>query len=224
MVVVINGKLPSSLTSDSVIEKARQQLRSAEVPDNVPIIVVDAQQALEGYNALAKGLESSSTRAIEAFQHALIHSNLGFLQKSLSQVALTISSEVTATRLLARAKRHASTVISMDEIVVRQAKSAVSALRRRVQSYTSQAIHLSAVSRSLEGGLLEGGVKSETQLLKRRLEDLFKGRLSWLSLIGRLRIDEVANEVGRKTNNFGADLEKQVSTKTTALGLPPDHI
>ncbi|WVQ83505.1 hypothetical protein IAT38_005646 [Cryptococcus sp. DSM 104549] len=237
---VINGPLPPNSSEASVRSTLLEQLRrvklsSEEISPNIDasslnVTFVQASKALSALDALAAGLENqdvlspSKTKAFDTFQHDFLQSHIGPLQASLL-AALTSSPHLgpvpqlaTAREVAELALRHIGDVITRDRDTAREASYTVSELRRKAEKSAIKAKHLSVASRGIDGGLVEGGVQYEMDRIKGEIERSFDGRLSWLGLVGRLRVDDVALELGGYVGErFGVELERQLVFETGQL-------
>ncbi|WWC98869.1 hypothetical protein V866_005763 [Kwoniella sp. B9012] len=226
---VVNGYLPPNTSQTAIETKLREQLSKIKVdplegltfdPASIPVSFVKAEKALNALDALAAGLQdhgpstsTSKTRAFEVFQKQFLESHIGPLQSSLLQSIKSISQPQLSTsrQVAGLALSHVENTISTDRDIVKDALHTVSELRRGAQQGASKAKHLSVASRGIEGGLVEGSVEYDMNKVKSQLEERFNGRLSWLGLIGRTRVDDVQFELTNHLNNhFATDLEKQV--------------
>ncbi|WVR04094.1 hypothetical protein IAU60_001093 [Kwoniella sp. DSM 27419] len=234
--IVINGELPPNNSEISLITRLRDQLRKVEVepvdgrpfdPASVNVSFVRAEAALLALDALAMGLNShgpsnsaAKTRAFDVFQKEFLASHMGPLQASLVRAlkANTHPQLTTARQTAALALAHVEEIITADRDIVRTASHTVTELRRTALQGASKAKHLSVASRGIEGGLVEGGVQHEMEKVRIGLEQRLEGRLNWLGLVGRARVDDVAAELGTfLTSRFGVDLERQVIFETGEL-------
>ncbi|KAK8861291.1 hypothetical protein IAR55_002110 [Kwoniella newhampshirensis] len=247
--LVINGHLPPNVTQAELETNLRDQLSriKIETEDGTTfdqatstISFTQANQALSALDALAIGLgdhsaSSSSSRAeaFEVFQRRFLESHIGPLQTTLYQSLAPLSQPQlhTAKQTATLAIAHISNIISADRDSTRAASRTVSELRRSAMQAASKAKHTSVVSRGIEGAVVEGGVKYEMDKIKAEIERSFDGRLSWLGLVGRLRVDDVALELGGYVGNrFGVELERQIIFETgelsqlqTSLDHDADH-
>ncbi|WVW79700.1 hypothetical protein I302_101670 [Kwoniella bestiolae CBS 10118] len=227
--LVINGHLPPNTSQTTIEAKLRDQLSKLKVnpleetsfnPASVPISFVKAEKALDALDALAAGLQehgpstsTSKTRAFEVFQNQFLESHIGPLQSSLLQSLTSISEPQLSTsrQVAGLALSHIENIIASDRDIVKDALHTVSELRRGAQQGASKAKHLSVASRGIEGGLVEGSVEYDMNKVQSQLEEKFNGRLSWLGLIGRTRVDDVQFELtNHLNNNFATDLERQI--------------
>ncbi|WVF66729.1 hypothetical protein IAT40_001471 [Kwoniella sp. CBS 6097] len=237
---VINGYLPPNTSQASIEATLKEQLAklipnansqeataTATATANFSVSFVNAQSALQALEALATGLQdhgptssSAKTRAFEVFQNQFLASQIGPLQSSLINSLKTESHPqlTTARTVSTLAVAHVEDIIASDRDVVKEASHTVSELRRSAQHGATKAKHLSVASRGIEGGLVEGGVDHEMAKVKSGLEERFAGRLTWLSLVGRARVDDVASELGTYLGTrFGVDLERQIIFETGQL-------
>ncbi|WWC59932.1 uncharacterized protein I303_102495 [Kwoniella dejecticola CBS 10117] len=240
---VINGHLPPHTSQSAIESKLRDQLSRIKVdpiddvtfnPANIPISFVKAEKALDALDALAAGLgdngpstSTSKTKAFEIFQRQFLESHIGPLQSSLlsSLQSFPEPQLSTARQNAALALSHIEKVISHDRDIVKDAQHTVSELRRGASQGASKAKHLSVASRGIEGGLVEGSVEYDMDRVKSGLEEKFLGRLSWLGLIGRTRVDDIQFELSSYlSNQFGKDLERQIIFETGQLSNLQLHL
>ncbi|ODN97240.1 hypothetical protein L198_03803 [Cryptococcus wingfieldii CBS 7118] len=211
---VVNGPLPSSVTQASVVTQLTKQLGDV------------ADKALNALEFLAKGLELTSatpamkTTAFESFQKDYLQSHIGPLQHALHQTLRAIPKPqlCTAQRLAKFALSHIEDAILQERDVVRQAVLTVSELRRTAENYAIRARHLSVTTKGVDGAVVEGEVKYEMERIKSRIESSFQDDLSWLGLLGRLKVDDVALELGGFVGSrLALDLERQIVFETGQL-------
>jgi hypothetical protein len=220
---VLNGPLPSQTTEAELRNKIHEQVaqirRDSNLSDQneVEVSFVNAQHALHALDALAAGLEhtsSNQTRAFDTFQTEFLSSQIGPLQFTLLNHTATnpLPQLVTAQSIANLALSYISETIDVDRESTKQAVSTVSDLRHQAGRAAQRARHLSVVNRGIESGVVEGGVEQEMEETRRELDNGFKGRWSWLNLVGKLRVDDVGGEVAVYfERTFGRDLERQVS-------------
>ncbi|ODN76969.1 hypothetical protein L202_05532 [Cryptococcus amylolentus CBS 6039] len=229
---VVNGPLPSSVTQASVVTQLTEQLREvggtqATRDRTTPSVsFVQADKALNALEFLAKGLELTSatpamkTTAFESFQKDYLQSHIGPLQQTLYQTLRAIPKPqlCTAQRLAKFALSHIEDAILQERDVVRQAALTVTELRRTADSYAIRARHLSVTTKGIDGAVVEGEVKYEMERIKSQIESSFQDNLSWLGLLGRLKVDDVALELGGFVGSrFALDLERQIVFETGQL-------
>ncbi|TYJ59017.1 hypothetical protein B9479_000005 [Cryptococcus floricola] len=229
---VVNGPLPSSVTQASVVTQLTEQLRDvggtrATRDRTTPSVsFVRADKALNALEFLAKGLELTSatpamkTTAFESFQKDYLQSHIGPLQQTLHQTLRAIPKPqlCTAQRLAKFALSHIEGAILQERDVVRQAVLTVSELRRTAENYAIRARHLSVTTKGIDGAVVEGEVKYEMERIKSQIESSFQDNLSWLGLLGRLKVDDVALELGGFVGSrFALDLERQIVFETGQL-------
>jgi hypothetical protein len=219
--VVVNGQLPPRTTETDLTAMIQKQLADiqpkTDTPPTSPLIhFVQAEKALHALDALAAGLEhtaSSQSRAFDTFQNEFLSSQVGKLQSQLlSHTSANPQPQLNTSRNTLRlALEYVSDTITSDHQATRHATHTVSELRHQAAQASRKARHLSVVNRGIESGIVEGGVDQEMEETKRDLDAGFRGRWSWLSLVGKLRVDDVGGEVGGYIErSFGRDLEKQV--------------
>lgn len=224
----MNGHLPSGFSKSSVEQTLREQLKQVTIeplddvhydPSILKVSFVQAEKALTALKALSSGLSKAASpgtkaEAFEVFQREFIQSHVGLLQSILHQTLSNNASPQlsTARQVAALALMYISNVILSDRDVARAATHTVSTLRRTAQEGATKAKHMSVATRGVDGALIEGEVKYEMEKIKSQIESSFQGRLSWLGLLGRLRVDDVALELGGFVGSrFAVDLERQVS-------------
>ncbi|KIR58036.1 hypothetical protein I314_06001 [Cryptococcus bacillisporus CA1873] len=224
---VVNGHLPSGFSKSSVEQTLREQLKQVTIeplddvhydPSILKVSFVQAEKALTALEALSSGLSKAASpgtkaEAFEVFQREFIQSHVGLLQSILHQTLSNNASPQlsTARQVTALALMYISNVILSDRDVARAATHTVSTLRRTAQEGATKAKHMSVATRGVDGALVEGEVKYEMEKIKSQIESSFQGRLSWLGLLGRLRVDDVALELGGFVGSrFAVDLERQV--------------
>ena len=228
LVVVVNGRLPDNVKTTSVEASIQESLKALGIdPASVIIHLVDASLASRALDALSEGLQrvdatpSTRSRAFETFQHAYLQSNIGALQKSLSVLVPDNYQSRTAlsTAHLATAAALATTVSDLQAL--QSARDAVQTLREMSTHAISHVGNTSVINRGIDGGLIEGGVDDEIARARQELDQLFRDRFSWTSLIARLRLDEVGGELASYiTQRFGKRLERQVCAVLVFLTSP----
>lgn len=225
---VVNGHLPSGFSKSSVEQTLREQLKQVTIeplddvhydPSILKVSFIQAEKALTALEALSSGLSKAASpgtkaEAFEVFQREFIQSHVGLLQSNLHQTLSNNASPQlsTAKQVAALALMYISNVILSDRDVARAATHTASTLCRTAQEGATKAKHMSVATRGVDGALVEGEVKYEMEKIKSQIESSFQGRLSWLGLLGRLRVDDVALELGGFVGSrFAVDLERQVS-------------
>lgn len=233
----MNGHLPSGVSQSSIEHTLHEQLKQVTIeplddvhydPAALKVSFVQAEKALTALEALSSGLTkaaSSATKAeaFEVFQREFIQSHVGPLQSTLHQTLSNSGSPQlsTAKQVATLALTHISNVILSDRDVARSATHTVSKLRRAAHEGAAKAKHMSVATRGVNGALVEGEVRYEMEKIKSQIESSFQRRLSWLGLLGRLRVDDVALELGGFVGSrFAVDLERQVSRIVTHLLTP----
>ncbi|OXC65339.1 hypothetical protein AYX13_05582 [Cryptococcus neoformans] len=224
---VVNGHLPSGVSQSSIEHTLHEQLKQVTIeplddvhydPAALKVSFVQAEKALMALEALSSGLTkaaSSATKAeaFEVFQREFIQSHVGPLQSTLHQTLSNSGSPQlsTAKQVATLALTHISNVILSDRDVARSATHTVSKLRRAAHEGAAKAKHMSVATRGVNGALVEGEVRYEMEKIKSQIESSFQRRLSWLGLLGRLRVDDVALELGGFVGSrFAVDLERQM--------------
>lgn len=184
------------------------------------ISFVRAEKALRALDALAVGLEAdgvisrSRTEAFDTFQRQFQRSHVGPLQASLISAARSIATPQLSTAISTAdlALAYIASTISADRTATRTAARTVTDLRHAAEQGGVKARHASIVNRGIAGGTVDGDVQYEMNQARRDLEDGFRRRWAWVSLIGRLRVDDVGSEVSAYLHRqLGRNLERQVS-------------
>lgn len=214
--IIVNGPLPPHATEEDLRAEIDKQITAVSVPGghkSYDVSFVRAEQALHALDALASALSSEGEgkgHAFDEFQRDFLASNIGPVQKSL--MVLPSDPQLDTAAATARlALAFTTAVIASDRSVLRQSRSVVSKLRRDASEGASKARRLSVVSRGSSSGLVEGSVESSVRGAKHDLQQLFKGRLSWLGILTRLRVDDVNGDVGGYlARNFARDIEQQL--------------
>lgn len=224
---VINGHLPDNTSTDQITDTVLRQLD--EIPSdqnryeasssNPSISFLRANKALRAWDALAIGLEAGGTisrartEAFDTFQRQFLRSGVGALQASLLSLARAQTSPQlgTASRTAELALAYIGSTICADRTATSTAAQTVADLRHAADKGGNRAKHSSVVHRGISGGTVDGDVQHEMNRARRDLEKSFAGRWGWLSLIGRLRVDDVGSEVSDYlARQFGRNLERQV--------------
>lgn len=217
--IVVNGPLPQSASVDSI----RQTI--VTIVGNTPdIFFTDSSLSLQAFAALSEGLQradaspSSRSRAFEVFQHTYLKSNIGQLQSNLSTTASADFQSSTAVSTLSMALDHIKTTLATDRHSLNDARQVITDLRRSSRQATSHAKNISVINRGIEGGRIEGGVDEELRRARHDIQQMFDGKLSFLGLVGRLRVDDVGSEMGAYVSQqFGVELERQASLTDMAV-------
>jgi hypothetical protein len=172
---------------------------------------------LEAFTALSDGLQridaspSTRSKAFEIFQHAYLKSNVGRLQSTLATSTGNFRL-VTAASTLSMALDYIKATLDTDRQALAHGWQAVKDLRRSSRQAATHAKNTSVINRAIEGGRIEGGVDDELARARHDIQLSFDGKLSWLGLVGRLRVDDVGSEMGAYVaQRFGVELERQVS-------------
>jgi len=220
-VVVVNGELPPLTSQDEARQHLERQLvaLSGSAASAVEIIFVDARQAISAFAHLPLGWttaveENAHISSIDAFQQNYLQSNFGKLQSHLTLLcAGSAQPQVETARDIGElALTHMSRIIEAEKRINRTIRQSIERLMTVSDKAAQKAKHLSVVSRGIEGGTVEGGVKHSLGETKSHMEQLFRQRWSWLSLILRARADEVGTELkSHLLTQFGSDLQRQVS-------------
>nr|ODN98663.1 hypothetical protein L204_02627 [Cryptococcus depauperatus CBS 7855] len=225
---VVNGKFPPGATPTNIEAALREQLKGVLImpientyfdPSSIKISFTGAEEALAAFEALSNGLNNgnpsllSRASAVETFQTKFTQSRIGPLQSTLceSLSTITLPQVATANETVALAVSHMIDVIVSDREMIRSATNTVSELVRTAQQGSADAKALGVVERDIDGGLVEGAIGYEMVKIKREIEASFRGRLSWLGLLGRLRVDDITLELGGIVGDrFAVDLERQL--------------
>lgn len=215
---IVNGPLPPHISEESLRKTLDKQLAAIAVPTgckSYDVTFVQADRALRALDALAGALSgsegSSKSLAFDVFQHDFLASNIGPLQTSLMHLAPEDYQLATAASTTRLALAYTNGVVASDRDVLRQASDVVSALRREAVDGSGKARRLSVVSRGSSSGIVDGSVDASVRTNKLDLEQLFKGRLSWLAILARLRVDDVNGDIGGYiARNFARDIEQEL--------------
>lgn len=217
--VVVNGPLPQSTSVESI-----RQIIVTIVGNTPDIFFTNSSLSLQAFAALSEGLQradaspSNRSRAFEIFQHTYLKSNMGQLQSNLSTTASADFQSSTAVSTLSMALDHIKTTLATDRHSLNDARQVITDLRRSSRQATSHAENISVINRGIEGGRIEGGVDEELRRARHDIQQMFDGKLSWLGLVGRLRVDDVGSEMGAYVSQqFGVELERQASLTDMAV-------
>lgn len=218
LVVVVNGRLPDNVKPTHIEQSIHENLTKLGVdPATVAVHLVDSSLASKALDALAEGLQrveatpSTRSRAFETFQHAYLQSNIGALQTSLAGLLPGNYQYRTALSTATLATAAASTTTASDLQVLQSARETVDTLRQMSTHAISHVGDTSVINRGIDGGLIEGGVDDEITRARQEIDQLLRGRFSWIGLIGRLRLDDIGGELASFiTQRFGKRLERQV--------------
>lgn len=223
---VINGMVPPHMTEEEVQARLEEQLAKFHPrAGEYDITFVNADAALNAHEALALALEDSPHPEIPGrqtpfniFQEGMMLSNINTLQKELSATVPVDPQLETAARIASEALAYTGEVLASDRHVLQHAQDTVAELRREVRNGAARAKRLSVVARGIDSGVVEGSVDQSVATTKQGLKQLFDGRLSWLGLIARLRVDDVGAEVGSYiSRHFGRDIEQQLTYEAGQL-------
>ncbi|RSH94350.1 hypothetical protein EHS25_004153 [Saitozyma podzolica] len=210
---VVNGPLPAGASEEDIEASLRTQLSDHGYRRQPEISFVRADLALKSFDALAVALAGTERRdaAFNVFQQDFLDSGIGPVQKAMVPKPPADFQSETATRTGRLALSIVDDVVRHDLATVKMVGQTVVELERDASAAASRARHLSVSSRGIEGGIVEGGVRHAVLTSKLSLENTLTGRLSWLGLVGRARVDDVASELGDKIQReFGAGLERQL--------------
>ena len=218
LVVIVNGRLPETTKPKDIEASVRESLQASGLEtSSVAIHLVDASLASKALDALSDGLQRAETspstrsRAFETFQHAYLQSHIGSLQTTLAGLLPSDYQSRTALSAASFAITSATTTIASDLQALQSARNTVNRLRDMSTHSIGHVVNTSVINRGIDGGMIEGGVDDEISRAQQEIDQLFKGRFSWIGLIGRLRIDDIGGEMASYiTQRFGQRLERQV--------------
>lgn len=221
VLIVVNGQLPPSTTESQIRRQIETQILAfnGATASTVDICFVNARQAISAFSHLPRSwtidvAERAHANSIEAFQQGYLQSQIGGLQSRLSNLsAQSLYPQVdSATSLAQLALAHMSKVIKAETRLNLAIRRSLEQISNESEQVAVKAKHLSVISRGIEGGMVEGGIKHSLQETKIRIEELFRDRWSWLNLIMKARADEVGSELKILLQvQFGSDLDRQVS-------------
>lgn len=215
---IVNGLLPPHQTEETMRAALDKQIAAVAVPTgckSYDIAFVQADRALRALDALAGALGGpegeSKGLAFDTFQHDFLASKIGPLQAELMHLAPPDAQMATAASTTRLALAYTSSVVASDRDVLRKASDVVSDLRREAADGSGRARRLSVVSMGSSSGVVDGSVDASVRTNKHDLDQLFKGRLSWLGILTRLRVDDVNGDIGGYiARNFVRDIEQQL--------------
>jgi hypothetical protein len=215
--IIVNGLLPQSISFESVREKIARQV---DLDITTEILFTNSSLSLQAFTALSEGLQrtdaspSSRSKAFEIFQHSYLKSNVGRLQSALSISGTNDFQTRTASSTLLVTMQYIQSALASDRQALTEGWQTVRDLRRNSRQAITHAKNISVINRGIEGGRIEGGVDEELRRARRDIQQMFDGRLSWLGLVGRLRVDDVGSELAAYVSQeFGMELERQVSIR-----------
>lgn len=219
VVAVVNGRLPENIKTPNIEASIYESLNAIGVePASVAIHLVDASLASKALDALSEGLQraeatpTTRSRAFETFQHAYLQSNIGSLQSSLATLLPDDYQHRTSLSTASLAMATMSATTESDLRTLRSAHETVEILRKASTHAITHVRNTSVINRGIDGGLIEGGVDEEVARACTEIDQLFKGRFAWTSMIARLRIDDIGAELSSYiTQRFGKRLERQAS-------------
>lgn len=225
---VINGMIPPHMTEEEIQDRLEEQLspfRPHSGGAEYDITFVNADAALNAHEALALALRDGPHPEVAGrqtpfniFQEGMMLSNINTLQKELSATVPVDPQLETAARIASEALAYTREVLASDRHVLQHAQDTVAELRREARTGAARAKRLSVVARGIESGVVEGSVDQSVASTKQGLKQLFDGRLSWLGLLARLRVDDVGAEVGSYVSrHFGRDIEQQLTFEAGQL-------
>ncbi|TXT11021.1 hypothetical protein VHUM_01772 [Vanrija humicola] len=218
---VVNGTLPPNATEDTVRAALAEQLKHTTVPGTpkpaYDLSFVNAAAALRAASALsaalsAEGAESGSkAKAFAAFQRDFVASAIGPLRGTLLTATPPGYQLRTADNTAAQAIAYTESVLASDRNVLLSASDVVADLRAEATSGAGKARRLSVVTKGVSSGVVEGSIDSSVAQAKKDIAALFDGRLSWLGLVVRLRVDDVGADIGSYiSREFCADTQRQL--------------
>jgi hypothetical protein len=204
---VVNGHLPPNQTKQSISARLKGALDSTF---NGEIIFTNAASAIEAYNILQSGGASPSPVTVEAFQLKFLSSGIGHAQATLTETA---KRGTTSELLLQLAIDDIRSTVDKDTKKAESMLRTVSELRRAAQKAATRARHLSVANMRIDGGRIEGSIGTSKDESAAGIRKLFQTQLNWLSLLLRLRVDDVAAQLDREASKVFSDVEQQVSSK-----------
>lgn len=215
---IVNGPLPPHQTEETLRNALDKQISATVVPTgckSYEVTFVQADRALRALDALAMALNAaegeSKGLAFDVFQHDFLASNIGPLQASLMHLAPPDAQLATAASTTRLALAYTNGIVASDRSVLRQASDVIGDLRREAVDGSGRARRLSVVARGSSSGVVDGSVDDSVRGNKHDLEQLFKGRLSWLGILARLRVDDVSGDIGGYiARNFARGIEQQL--------------
>lgn len=197
--IVINGPLPPSLTPESI--SARIGRGNA--------IFTHASSAIAALDTMALS-SPSDVQAVTTFQNLYTESGIGAARARITSAIHAIEPATTTAATLQTALSEALAAITAKTQEAADILRTARALRKEADDGVVRAEHSSTVSRHLEGGLVDGSIDASAEQTRRAIELLFEGRLSWLGLVFRLRVDDVESELGAEVARAFSDVQQQV--------------
>ncbi|KAL1410163.1 hypothetical protein Q8F55_004168 [Vanrija albida] len=238
---VVNGALPPNATEETVRSALADQLKGLTVPGlpegpTYDVAFVNAAAALRAASALSAALASegeggTKAKAFATFQRDFVASAIGPLRGTLL-TAIPPGYQLRAAENTAhQAIAFTESVLASDRNVLLSASDVVADLRAEATGGAAKARRLSVVTRGVSSGEVEGSIDSSVAQAKRDISILFDGRLSWLGLVARLRVDDVGADIGSYiSRSFCADTQRQLvyeagqlSELQGALGVSADR-
>lgn len=201
---VINGHIPPNQTKEMISTRLKRDLDSTG-----EIMFTNASAAIEAYDILGT---SSSPATVEAFQSKFLSSGIGHAQATLAK-----ASTQGADLLLQLAIADMRSTVDKDTKKAETMLQTVSKLRRAAQKAATRARHLSVANMRIDGGRIEGSIGTSKDESAAGIKTLFQTQLNWLSLLLRLRVDDVASQLDREASRVFSDVEQQVSNTSTKL-------
>ena len=199
--IVINGPLPPSTT----VAQLKSQFGTRHV------IFTHASSAIAALDTMALS-SPSDVQAVETFQTLYTMSGIGAARTHIASAIHAVEATSTSTSTLQAAISEALAAITAKAQEADQILRTARALRKEADEGVIKAEHSSTVGRHLEGGLVEGSVDASAEQTRRAIEALFEGRLNWLGLVFRLRVDDVQSELGAEVARAFSDVQQQVNT------------
>lgn len=201
-VIVVNGQTPSR-------DATSTRLRAVLGPNFTGcIIFTDAQLATKAYDTLRSGGHSPSADVVNEFQRLFLESGVGTAQRLLAELAT--AAQAHPNLALALARQDVRTNVEAQTEKANQMLRTINSLRTAASAAAMRARHLSVANRAIDGGQIQGSVGASKVDAASRMASAFSGRLGWLSLFLRLRVDDVGKELGREIEGAFSDVERQV--------------
>lgn len=217
---VVNGTLPPSATEEMVRAALAEQLKHITVPGtphpSYDLSFVNAAAALRAASALSAALGSDAAggakaKAFATFQRDFVGSAIGPLRGTLLTAIPPGYQLRTAENTAHQAIAYTESVLASDRNVLLSASDVVADLRAEATSGAGKARRLSVVTKGVSSGVVEGSIDSSVAQAKADIQQLFDGRLSWLGLVARLRVDDVGADIGSYiSRQFCADTQRQL--------------
>lgn len=234
-IVVVNGDLPESISEKNAVCTIQERFASmGHTLSDLRIYFTNSASALKAVEALHDGLRQSDaspsrrSKAFELFQHSYLKSRVAPLQSAISGLLDNDYQSQTALSTVVLATNAIATTLAQDREDLNDARRTVEKLKIEAVRVERHASNVSVITRTLDGGLVEGGVDDEVGRARQAIETLFRGRFAWTNLLVRLSVDDVGTELASYiSRNFAAGLERQVSRRTNQSQMlihAVDHI